>query len=56
MNPGSQEAVEAGCRCPRIDNHYGKGYHGMSGSYVISERCPIHSLNDTSQPAREDKT
>lgn len=24
-NPGSKEAVEAGCICPVIDNHHGAG-------------------------------
>jgi len=23
--PGGTEAVQAGCRCPQIDNHYGRG-------------------------------
>lgn len=38
-NPGSTEAREAGCRCPVIDNHYGRG----DGPWWINEHCPIHN-------------
>lgn len=33
MKPGSDEAVKAGCTCPRIDNHYGKGKNGDGERY-----------------------
>lgn len=45
LNPGSPEAVAAGCLCPIIDNHHGKGVPiGKDGSPLFwrSERCPIH--------------
>lgn len=29
--PGSDEALDLGCTCPRMDNAYGRGYMGMSG-------------------------
>lgn len=47
--PGSDEAFEIGCTCPRMDNSYGRGYMGgikdEHGSilYVISGNCPIHT-------------
>lgn len=31
--PGSDEAVQKGCICPRIDNHYGKGKNGDGEKY-----------------------
>ena len=41
-NPGSDEAAKAGCTCARIDNHYGQGYHGRAGSFMITGDCPLH--------------
>lgn len=41
-NPGTAEAIKAGCLCPVIDNHYGKGYRGEAGVYIYSEACHIH--------------
>jgi len=44
-NPGSQEAIDAGCRCPVMDNHYGAGaYNDENGEplFWINEDCPIH--------------
>ena len=43
--PGSDEAIEAGCTCPRIDNHYGEGaYTDEDGTrrYWYNDCCPIH--------------
>lgn len=46
--PGSDLAIEHGCRCPVLDNAHGKGWMGgrtdANGKvqYVISELCPIH--------------
>ena len=53
-NPGSPEAKLEGCRCPRIDNHNGRGYHGQAGVFVIDERCPIHAevFHDVHDPRR----
>ncbi len=39
-NPGSPEAMEAGCLCPVIDNHYGRGF--LPGQFVMVEGCPLH--------------
>lgn len=44
-NPGSAEAVQQGCTCPVIDNHYGKGVPvGKGGAPLFwhSENCPLH--------------
>lgn len=40
--PGSAEAVEQGCTCPRIDNHYGRGYMDQEGVFVTAMGCPLH--------------
>ena len=40
--PGSDEARKIGCTCAVIDNHYGRGYHGRSGVYVVNEDCRVH--------------
>lgn len=48
--PGSEDAVVLGCRCPRIDNGYGRGYMGGFAKdddgnvlYVIADACPLHA-------------
>jgi len=41
-NPGSQEAVKAGCICAVLDNARGKGYYGQPGMFVITGGCPLH--------------
>lgn len=39
-NPGSPEAVKAGCTCPVMDNSHGEGR--PDGQFVISMDCPLH--------------
>jgi hypothetical protein len=39
-NPGSPEAVKAGCTCPQMDNGHGEGR--ADGNFVIDAACPIH--------------
>lgn len=42
-NPGSPEAVAAGCTCAVIDNHYGRGFmYGGGLSFWITANCPLH--------------
>lgn len=40
--PGSHSAIKAGCTCPVIDNHYGKGRRGDFNEYLINDTCPLH--------------
>lgn len=40
-NPGSDEAVENGCKCPRLDNNHGKWLPWI-GSWWLDIRCPVH--------------
>lgn len=40
LPPGSEEAIEAGCECPVIDNEHGKGVG--DGLYWMNGGCPLH--------------
>lgn len=40
-NPGSREAIDAGCRCPVFDNGCGRGYRGGPG-FLYSAKCELH--------------
>jgi hypothetical protein len=40
--PGSDAAIELGCKCPILDNAHGHGYMGQQGIYVMREDCPVH--------------
>jgi len=41
-NPGSDEALNNGCKCPIIDNNHGRGRFGDGDQYVIRLDCPLH--------------
>lgn len=48
-NPGTDEAIAAGCTCPVLDNRHGKGYYGIGGGdgvFCYSEGCPLHWPED----------
>ena len=53
-NPGSEEAQEAGCTCPVMDNEYGKGYMGMEDTFIYSTACPLH-VDALTEVMSEDK-
>lgn len=40
-NPGSDEAVARGCKCPIMDNNHGK-WVPWYGDWIISENCRLH--------------
>ena len=57
-NPGTQEAIDAGCQCPVLDNRHGRGFYAAEGRgfyaaedgvFCYTEGCPIH------WPAKEDE-
>lgn len=44
-NPGSDEAILQGCRCPVLDNAHGRGAWGSEGPnavFFVNEDCPLH--------------
>jgi hypothetical protein len=45
-NPGSDEAIKGGCRCPVLDNGHGQGcgWPSKDGgpTFWISGDCPMH--------------
>jgi hypothetical protein len=47
LNPGSNGAIQAGCKCARVDNHYGLGFivNGQT-HFVVSGDCPLHNRVD----------
>lgn len=44
-NPGSAEALAAGCKCPVLDNAHGRGWMGQPGVFVFTVGCPVHAPN-----------
>jgi hypothetical protein len=44
-NPGSTEAVKRGCKCPVIDNRYGKGVRDDREEFWINGGCPLHGFD-----------
>lgn len=44
LKQGSKEAIDAGCTCPVLDNHHGKGAYGDGEKYGwwVTADCPIH--------------
>ena len=49
-NPGSEEAIKMGCKCPVMDNGHGGGVYidleTMEPVFWISESCPVHFTKD----------
>jgi hypothetical protein len=46
-NPGSEDALRLGCRCPVMDNNHGKwppfpADEGRPEGWWLSMRCPVH--------------
>jgi len=43
-NPGTPEALDLGCTCPVLDNHYGDGFV-VNGERIWwrNSECPLHS-------------
>lgn len=59
-NPGSQEAIEQGCKCPVMDNARGKGIPVPNGdgtysaAFWMSGDCPIHGFKARQEEAEKD--
>lgn len=41
-NPGSDEALSQGCRCPVLDNAHGRGSMYGEGTFWVNALCPLH--------------
>jgi len=54
-NPGSTEAYKQGCKCPRMDNHNGKGRGGMGEEFgwITFGDCPLHGFDDEQEQEQE---
>jgi len=49
-NPGSEEAIKLGCKCPVMDNHHGEGMPYPSGpAFWINSDCELHTENTTQE-------
>lgn len=52
-NPGSKEAIEAGCTCPVMDNRDGLGIPMVDKdgtpvfAFWMTSDCPLHGVKDT---------
>jgi hypothetical protein len=44
-NPGSEAALAQGCKCPVIDNRYGKGIRDDRDEFWINNGCPLHGFD-----------
>ncbi len=45
-NPGSDEAIKMGCKCPIMDNNHGKYAPWPPDGWWMVADCPIHQLNN----------
>lgn len=59
-NPGSEEAIAAGCNCPVTDNHYGKGIpmrnpdnNKIELAFWMTADCVLHGLKSGTEVAIE---
>lgn len=58
--PGSQEAVDQGCKCPVMDNFYGKGIpvkddkDNVRTAYWMSADCPLHGVQELKKAADQE--
>jgi hypothetical protein len=50
--PGSDAAIKAGCTCPVLDNHHGRGFFwGTATVFWIGETCLLHAKRkDADEP------
>lgn len=45
LNPGSDAAIAAGCKCPVLDNNRGAGIRHLAGddpTFWVNAECPMH--------------
>ena len=42
-NPGSDAALDLGCKCPVLDNGHGRRPDPAFGGWVINADCTVHN-------------
>lgn len=42
-NPGSDEAIAAGCICAVMDNNHGRFAPWPPNGWYVTEGCPVHA-------------
>ena len=42
-NPGSKDAINAGCQCAVMDNNHGRFAPFPPDGWWVTEGCPIHA-------------
>lgn len=52
-NPGSEEAVQAGCTCPVLDNNYGESPPWPPNGWWYNGECPVHCPEETKEEAQK---
>ena len=48
-NPGSDDAIRAGCTCPVLDNAHGRGsMYGTKDApvFIYAADCPLHTRKE----------
>ena len=45
-NPGSDEALQLGCKCAVLDNNHGLYAPWPPDGWWITETCPVHRPED----------
>ena len=50
--PGTQDAIDRGCKCPVMDNAHGRGAYIKDGKWIYwySTDCELHRNNETEVP------
>ena len=51
-NPGSNEAIDAGCTCPVLDNAHGRGAQGTTDRFWMTADCPLHGGHEQTNEER----
>jgi len=58
-NPGSDEALALGCKCPVLDNEHGRGFPWPDAvptgkpptpKFWITAGCPLHGIGTEEPP------
>lgn len=59
-NPGSDEAIEQGCKCPVMDNRRGRGIPittpegELQIAFWMSADCPLHGMPELKKAATQE--